>query len=403
MDSSMRVAQVFPNYPPTTCGVGDYTYFTSVEMARRGIPVTVVTSTGGPDEQADGVTVRPIVAGWDRGSIKVICEVLAECRPGVVFLEYAPNAYGRGGIAPWISDLQRSLREDVGSSVVVVYHELVAPLRSKLKSYAASFAHRSQARALLRGCDAAVVTTERRRIMLLDWEPQCAGKVHLIPVGSNIPVCPTDESERTAIRSRYMRDGGVLLGGFGTLHTIERNFDLLFESLAMLKQDGTSVSFLWIGDVDQTSPTFQRVTASARALGVEDRISWTGRLDPQDVSKHLSALDVYVSVLNGGACFRNGSFLAAVGHGLPIVAISGPEDDARLRDGEHLILVAPEASSLCAAIRSALDSADTRLLLGSSALKLHEEHLSWPAVVDDLLDIARDLSSRNTEQQGTPS
>lgn len=384
----MGIAQIFPNYPPRICGVGDYTYFTSVEMARRGIPVTVVTSMGIPENSADGVTVRPVIEKWDRNSIKSVCSALSECRPHVVFLEYAPNAYGRGGIAPWITQLQRHIREDVGSKAIVVCHELVAPLRSKLKSFAASFAHRSQARSLLRGCDAAVVTTEKRRLALTQWEPERADKVAMIPVGSNIPVAPLDEAEKTAIRRRYVRDGAFMLGGFGTLHTIERNFDLLFEALAMLNREGDRASFVWIGDVDRTTPTFERVTASARSHGVEDRISWTGRLDRADVSKHLSALDLYVSVLNGGACFRNGSFLAAVGHGLPIVAISGSEDDARLVDGRHLIMVTPEAGALGDALSRVLSSDALRTSLGNTVLKLHDEHLSWPVVVDQLLRIA---------------
>lgn len=383
----MRVTLVFPNYPPRTCGVGDYTRFVAVEMAGRGIETTVVTSDGLGSTADGGLTLRT-VPGWGAGEVDAIVRQISDSRPDVVFLQYAPNAYGRAGIAPGVVRLAGALRAR-RIRTIVVFHEIVSPLRTGVRSCIVAPIQRAQARRLAQGATAVVVTTDSRLRTLARWTPEMKQVMHVVPVGSNIPVVPVSDERRDSVRREYLPDGGgVLIGGFGTLHTLERNFEALFEALALVRQSHPSAQLVWLGDVDKTCPTFAQVDTWARDRGVGEAVHWTGKLDPQCLSEHLGSLDVFVTVQKGGASFRHGSLLAAIGHGLPIAAFDGPERDERIVNGVHMVLVEPNARALSSGIESLLSSSDLCATLRKNILELHDSHLSWPAVTDRLLDIA---------------
>jgi glycosyltransferase involved in cell wall biosynthesis len=98
-----------------------------------------------------------------------------------------------------------------------------------------------------------------------------------------------------------------------------KRVDLLIEALAEVKAHLPDTRLLLVGD-DKTNPAFRPIVAAARAraaaLGVQEDVVWTGRVD--DLAAHMRLADVYVS-----ASLHEGfgvPLIEAMASGVPVVA-----------------------------------------------------------------------------------
>jgi glycosyltransferase involved in cell wall biosynthesis len=273
---------------------------------------------------------------------------------------------------------------------VILLHELYYPLTFG-KRLPVAIAHRLQAAALMSIADVCIVTTPARRRKLSRWLPWLARRLREIPVGSNIPVSDAGSDVVRSLRTELAGDG-PLIGSFGTLGADGRNHALLFSTLARVLVPHPDLKFVWIGSVDCNCAAFRAVAEQARRHGVSDRIEWTGSLGPAAVSEHLSALDVFISLQDGGPCFRRGSLVAAMAHGLPIVALGGSGTDLRLEHGEHMLIVPRSAEAVSRAVEELLQSPDRRAKLARSATKFHDRYLDWGVLTDQLIEAAQSVA-----------
>lgn len=384
----MRIAIICRNYPPAICGVGDHTYFIAREMALAGHEVTVITTERDGIRHHEGITVRAISDEWNASAIGRITSELADVGPEAVYLQYVPHMYGRAGIAPWVVGLAREIRRQFDARFLVIFHELYVPWAASARLLAGGIIHRWQAAALISLGHASAVTTPLRLRTMRAWMPGHARRIVEVPVGSNIPVMPISEGERSDIRQRFGAAGSPLIGAFGTLKPDERNHDLLYESLAMLRKAHPAAKLVWIGSVDKGSRDFAVAMEKAVEFGVDEMIHWTGCLEADEVSRHLSALDVFISLQTDGPCFRRGSLLAAMDHGLPIVALDGRARDPRLIAGNHLLLVGRFAESVSKGISETLNSPELSARLQANVRALSVKYLQWDSISRQLLELA---------------
>ncbi len=384
----MRIVLICRNYPPAICGVGDHTYFVAHEMAQLGHEVTVFTSERPDVRRHEGITVRTIGGEWAARTIPSILEGLASTDPDALYLQYVPHMYGHAGVAPWTVSLARAIRRRFRSKLIVIFHELYVPWSASARLLAGGVIHRWQAASLIHLVHASAVTTPRRRDTMRRWMPLHAGKISEIPVGSNIPVVPLSNGERSALRTQLGANEAPLIGAFGTLKPDERNHDLLFASLARVRRVHPDARFVWIGSVDRDSPEFALAAEKALRFGVGDVVQWTGCLSAEDTSRHLSSLDVFLSLQAEGPCFRRGSLLAAMDHGLPIVALDGRATDPRLEHATHMMLVGPNPESVADNLHAVLSSPELSTRLRLNVKELTDRTLQWPGIARQLLMLA---------------
>jgi len=190
--------------------------------------------------------------------------------------------------------------------------------------------------------------------------PLCRRPLAVVPNGTSLP-----ELERPARAA-----GPVRLGIIGRLSEQKRH-GLLLEALARLPADAFRLSI--VGGDDKS------LEERAAALGLADRIGWTGFVG--DRSAIYRDLDVVVApaVEEGFGM----TVIEAGAHGLPVVAARSGAFPEVVRDGETGLLVPPDdADALAQALRRLIEEGALRRRLGDAA----RAHVAAAFTVEKMAD-----------------
>ena len=309
----MRIVLLSAEYPPQPGGIGDYTQQLAQALVGRGHAVTVGTI------QDQRFTTYDLCSGqqqqftqpvrWNWASWHVVIAALDRLRPDVLHMQYQTGAYA---MHPAINLLPWRLRGlPQRPKLVVTAHDLLEPYlfpkAGPLRMWVT--------RRLLCDCDMAIVTNsdDIRQALALG----CAA--HLIPIGSNIIPLARDSTDRDTRRSALgANDATTLIAYFGLLGRT-KGVDTLIAALALLP---ATFRLVIIGG-EATAPQDRAYAVAVRqqvaALGLNQRVTITGQVPDEVVSRWLYAADLAALPFADGASFRRGSLLAALAHGLPVV------------------------------------------------------------------------------------
>ncbi len=370
-----KVLLVTAEFPPHGGGVGAYTRRLAEALLGMGTPVEVVTSWEEGEEREFPFPVWREVKDWSFASWGHLRRLLARTRSSVLHIQYQAGAYRHHpaiNLSPyWVRLSRPPVR------VAVTFHDLRVPYLFPKAGPFREWALRLMAR----GADVAIVADRADQAQLARW----GVAAERIPIGSNIDPQPPRGYDRAGWRSdRGVKPGDVLLGYFGFLHE-SKGAEVLVDALSQLVERRHPVSLLMLGRMaGESNPTTLRYAARVRervgAAGLDDRVLWTGYLEPAEVSGWLMAADICVLPYVDGVSLRRGSLMAALAHGLPVVTTvpSGPAPE--LADGVNVALVPPgDASALAARIEALASSPEERERLGRGALELSQT-FSWDRV-----------------------
>ena len=373
----MRVLLVTKNFPPRSCGVGDYVCCLASELAAAGESVTVLTEPAeAPRHVALGLREVPL-RGWR--DLSRILDAIAASAPDCVQLEYSGYAWGRWGVAWWVNALLFQLRRR-GIPVRVGLHELAVSMR--LHPFQAPVALAQWAHnALLIAAAETVAVNMRSRVALLErLFPWWREKIQYRPNSSTIPVVSTSPAERTAFRrARGAASDAIVVASFGLFHRA-KNYEGLIQAVAHLYRFRPMQ--LWmLGNSAAASPEYTaRLMQAARDAGIESALWWPGRLEAGDISRALQSADVFVLPQPDGHLTRSSAFMAAAAHGLPVVAVrqSGGLDQREFRHGETVWLAEfSTAAHLAAGIRALIDDPAAAKQMGTNLRSLYEKLFAW--------------------------
>jgi glycosyltransferase involved in cell wall biosynthesis len=150
---------------------------------------------------------------------------------------------------------------------------------------------------------------------------------------------------------RYGLKGRTILMTLGRLVSVERykGFDEALDVLPEIAKQLPDVAYLVVGDGSDRS----RLEAKARALGVADRVVFTGNVAEAEKADHYRLADVYVMPSQGeGFGFV---LLEAMACGIPVIASTQDGGREAVRDGQLGALVDPtDRAQLQRAILAAL-------------------------------------------------
>jgi len=450
----MRVCLISGEYPPMQGGVGDYTRELGKALAALGGEVAIITSAraasqvgvgqaqglppGGAEQDFGSLAVYPVIPHWGWGSWGSIAALVQQWGADIVHVQYQAAAYGMhpaANLLPWRlrrggykaqgdqADDGPPLRRGKGRPyIVTTFHDLKVPYlfpkAGPLRWWAML--------ALMRWSDATILTNEEDYARVKSIEQRAKSKassmlyalysmlyalcpmLYLIPIGSNIAVAPPPDYERPAWRARLgVGEGETLLAYFGFLNE-SKGGETLVQALAELNRRSQPVKLLMVGgQVGDSDPTnvdyLARVKNLIAALGLSERVLWTGFSSATAVSAHLLAADIGVLPYRDGASFRRGSFMALLAHGLPIVStvLAGAGDARsldsnlpRLQDGENVRLVPPDdPATLAQAIAELIASPETRQRLAAGARTLAAA-FTWENIAKQHLAVYNDVVSR---------
>ncbi len=380
-------------------GVADYTQLLAQRLARLDVDVDVLTSfdsDGGEFVPNDpyGVNVYRTVHRWNFGVLRHLRELLARKRPDIVHLQFQTGAFGMHPAVMLAPGWLRARRSPV--RWVTTFHDLREP-------YLFPKAHLARRWVMRRlRCDsaAAVATNGADAAALRAVRPDPDG-VRVIPIGSAVPAMG-DPMDRAEIAARWgIPVTAGLLGFFGMLNH-GKGADTLVRALRLLAGAGRDVRLLMLGDpFGASDPTnrayFAEVRTLAAALGVDERMVWTGHLPPGEVTEVLKALDACVLPFVAGASYRQSTLLAALVTGAALVTTApAPAEAAEpslpsLLDGEHCLLTPPgDPAALAAACARLLDDPALRRRLQAGA-KVLGERFDWDRIAADHVALYQSL------------
>lgn len=371
----MRLVFISNHFPPLVDGVGDYTFHLANEFARNGHEVSVICKE--KKEIVDYIKhtnlpfkVYPDIKKWDLYGIK-LCYNLIKCiNAEWVVLQYVPYGYSRKGIASPIL-LLVLLSKISGIQWGTFYHE-VAP-KIKLNSWSFPF-HLIQlfvSNLIALFSNVNVTSNDHYRSKFL-----LAGRINIIPIGSNILPVGLSPSEKVALRGKFVEEGSILLGYFGSnLRKLEKAFDLL----RLLVAEGIGTKLMVMGSLNEAKK--REFIKVAVEKGVSDLIILTGYLSSEEVFRYLKVCDFYVGFFEGGVSFKSGSVASAFAANLVVVGNAGHLTNKQLINAGNCMLVENMvAKEYLKSILQLINNAKLTTSVKENAKKMYEQHLSWISI-----------------------
>lgn len=366
-----KICIISRNFPPTICGVGDYSYWLAKTFGDFDNEITVITS----DKNKNFNEKNNIIAiGNSWGTFKLI-NTISALKPDIVIIQYVCQMYGRAGIAPAIVIsvllIKLLFRK---TKLLITFHELWIPLNPK--EFILGIIQRLQVAIIAITADIGIVTTQSRKKALnrlFPWK-----KIYKIPVGSNIPIRDLKHCRDEVLLPDALSHN-LILSTFGRLHP-ERDLITVLKTIPIILKNYDKVILKVIGKID-TGPDYNTALEEIKQLGIEKNIEWTSTCTAGEIIKHLQNSDVYISPEFDGASGRRTTVMAALSCGLPIIAYNGYDTEKVFINEENIILISPKSPEILAEniIKLAKDK-NKMLSLGKEARKTFDAYFSWEKI-----------------------
>jgi len=289
----------------------------------------------------------------DRGEVAVLPRVIRDAvdpvPEGVTFVEAA----ARGQFA-YARELQRAKRR-TRLDLVICGHINLLPLARLVAKDPLLITHgieawrprRRASNALLQHCRGIVAVSELTRSRLVSWS-KFAGPTFVLPNAVRAEQYGI-RAKRADLVSRYKLEGKRVVLTVGRIDWSERykGFDEILEILPQLPRD---VVYLIAGGGSDV----QRLQRKALALGVGDRVRFTGIFAEEEKADLYNLADVYAMPSRGeGFGFV---ILEALASGVPVIVSKHDGGREAILHGKLGTLVDPSnAAEIRAAITDALD------------------------------------------------
>jgi glycosyltransferase involved in cell wall biosynthesis len=380
----MHILFVTGEYPPMRGGVGAYTAELGRTLQSQGVDVSVFTSLGmnptvgiKPQDGEDSSFYPqsyPQVTHWGWTTVGKIARFAHQHGVDWLHVQYQTAAFQMHPAINFAPYLWRRW----GLRTAWTYHDLLVPY---LFPKAGRFLRRWVTERPTFAANFTTVTNEADH-------RQLAGRVEplfKIPIGSNVEGQTLSFAQRQARRrERGYADDALVISYFGFLNRSKGGLTLI-ETLDKLVRAGRNAHLLMIGEqVGASDPTnyryLQEVEGRIVALGLADRVQWTGHQSDAEVGADLNAADLLFMPYVDGVSLRRGTLMAGLVNGCAIVTTYPQDPLPELVDGRDLLAVPPEDAA--AGASAILRIADDPALAGRlrSNARYASEQFAWSAI-----------------------
>ncbi|PCI51327.1 MAG: glycosyltransferase, exosortase A system-associated [Alphaproteobacteria bacterium] len=114
-------------------------------------------------------------------------------------------------------------------------------------------------------------------------------KITLIPNAVDVSTFQKTTSVNEELRSRLGLEGAVTLGFIGSFYNYE-GLEILLESLLVIRKEVPNVKLLLVGG----GPEDENLKATARLLGIQDHVIFTGHVPHHKVQDYYNQVDIFV-------------------------------------------------------------------------------------------------------------
>ena len=376
-------------------GVGAFTRELAKAMASQGHEPHIFTSR---EARPDGTSRRlasvyepielpygylyPRGRRWQWRDVGLIADMAIRASLDVVNVQYQAAAYNMRN--PAINFMP--FRINGICTTVATFHDLrtpyLFPKAGRLRHWVV--------RRLARTAHGSIVTNRSDE----DALKATVSSLTQIPIGSNIPVFPTNAETTRNVRTKLgLAQDDFLLGYFGFLNESKGADDLIY-ALAQLP---ANVHLVFVGGrTGASDPANNESFASAldrliAEQGVTGRVHFTGFLPDEDTSHYLAATDIMVMPYRDGASLRRGTLMAALAHGRPTITTE-PDGAADILQTSAAVHLAPRAdvAALVEAICGLIDRPEERKVLAKRALSLSGQ-FGWENIARQTIEFYKSL------------
>ena len=203
-----------------------------------------------------------------------------------------------------------------------------------------------------------------------------ASRVTVIPNAVDITRFDTGRDRDAALARDLGLDGGPVLGFIGSFYGYE-GLALLLEALPRIRATVPEVRVLLVGG----GPQAESLKARAAALGIADRVVFTGRVPHEEVGRYYDLVDVFVYPrlsMRLTDLVTPLKPLEAMAQGRLVVASDVGGHRELIRDGETgLLFRAGDASDLAATVTALLDDRGRWPALSRAGRAFVEAERTW--------------------------
>lgn len=369
----MKLIFITNNFPPISCGVGDYTYHLAKEFVTNGYEVHVICRSH-PDIAAqwsnnpENIVIHPIGGNWKRADWSRVLHQIGNIAPTHVLFQYVPGAYNKYAV-PWNLIYFFKCLNGLPVMVVTTFHEIYIRYNfAHLKYLYVALGQRLVAKYIAKKSHNLITSIDRYASILKPWNE----KVSIIPIGSNIPPIPVAEDEIRELRFRLAPNGERIICTFGS-----RNHEPLINIFRELLVQDSELVLLIIGNLNGH---LNMVPDKIRS-----KIIITGFLESRKVYKHLKCANLFFNLTNlvhkSGASNKSGSLAAAFAAGLPIVGFMGHLTNKLLLKHSNMVYVSSNVTKeSLLKISQILNSKAIQKELSQHSLTFYKEFLSWKKI-----------------------
>jgi glycosyltransferase involved in cell wall biosynthesis len=285
------------------CGVGDYTGRLAEALgAQEGLAVAVLTDVAaGSASPGSGVTLFPILDGWNLLRAVPILRTARKWKPDLVHIQYPTQGY-RGSLLSYQLPL---LVRAAGFPVVQTWHEY------KPAGSVTVFANALVTRGIIVVRPEFAASSSPRYGWIFRRRP-----VRYIPSAAALPATGLTEDERASIRRRLTPEGKKLIVHFGFVSSA-KNVEALFD-IADPERDHIVLAC----DLDPSDPCHAAVLERTRNPRWDGKTSVTGFLPPEELGGVLAASDAVVFPFRDGGGDWNSSIQGAAAQGTFVLTTS---------------------------------------------------------------------------------
>jgi polysaccharide biosynthesis protein PslF len=323
MAPAMRACFVTGAYPPAVCGIGDYTANLCAALAKRGLELSIVTSSylGVARREVDNPAVFPVVDSWHMHQARKAIRAINHVEPDVVIFQIPHLEYRRRIFCNVLIPLVKAFRPS--AKIVVTFHEILELREVSWKKTL------NIARVIVSvaGADAVVLiapsyTHTFQGVIHKVWPPSRRVSLHVIPVVSNIRPSMLSAFDLSCLRETLGFSGqSLLLTYFGFINA-DKGFDDALRVLSALCERHIAAHLLVIGRLDPADPYHRTMQQLITQSKLESDVTVTGFVSADRVADYLAMSDACVLPFRSGVHAKSSTFLAARAQGVFTITTS---------------------------------------------------------------------------------
>ena len=328
------------------CGVGDHGFRLARALTGQA---SVVLAAGGPAErewpaEIDRSDSLLLPEPWNGRLRSRVARWIDRVGIDLLILEYAPHLGCPSGLDRSALHVALAARSR-GCPLLIFFHEFAEEWCWRMRTLVAGTHQRFLGAILLALCRGSVVPSSERVETLERFSLAGGCRVRVIPSGSTIERVECEVAGRVGSmrRSRGIGEDSTILTLFGSDHW-SRQAGLAAAALRRLLEEGIDAHLVVLGHA------VRLVQAELeRGAGLpQERVHRLGFLPEAEVSRWLSATDLFLAPFSDGVSTRRTSLFAAFEHGRAVVATVGANTDREFFDPSFLRLVpAGDAVRFC--------------------------------------------------------